>query len=396
MKIAIVHPIPLVPGTIDLHAYARRFEELGHESLMVTSQYLRGDSEIPVVERSLQEMADPATWRALGIDVAVTFVWFQYPEISETLAAAGCRVVARADSDGQQSIRVFPGSYFRCMVGAAQRGRKSIEFKSYLHRYLVRYRAEDRSLLRTVAASNSVAIETHEAAKNLRWVLGYYGQTELARKIVVIPHCINDAFLTSSVDVDRSETVISIGRWTAAQKNPELLLGVIRRQVAKCAKTRFIVIGPGASALCGNLAEQTGRIECHDQVPLTRIPHFLSRARVLLSSSRWEGSPISANEALASGCSVVGTPIPAFIDIARTGPFGTVSNNHRIHSLQQALQSELIAWETGRRRPMEIAAHWRPRVSQQRVIEQILAAACSSEQASPAAAEPEIRQTLAN
>src|ERR1700683_1160647 len=153
MKIAIVHPIPLVPGTIDLHAYARRFEELGHESLFVTSQYLRAQTEIPVIERSLQQMADPATWRALGIDVALTFVWFQQPQITEALAAAGCRIVARADGDGQQSIRVFPRNFFRCMVGAAPPGRKVLELKSFVHRYLVRHRTEDQWFLRTFEAS---------------------------------------------------------------------------------------------------------------------------------------------------------------------------------------------------------------------------------------------------
>jgi glycosyltransferase involved in cell wall biosynthesis len=284
------------------------------------------------------------------------------------------------------------------MVGAAAPNRKFIEFKSYLHRYAVRHRAEDEWVVRTVAASRSVAMETSEAAKNLRLVLNYYGRRDLVRKLVVIPHCVDDAFLRPAVAIDRPPTVISIGRWTAPQKNPQLLLGVIRKELKFSADTRFIVIGPGATALCGDLAKQTGRIDCHEQVPLTEIPRYLSGARVLLSSSRWEGSPISANEALASGCSVVGTPIPGFIDIVRTGPFfGTVSRSHGVRWLHEALQKELHAWETGRRKAVEIAEFWRPRFTQRRVMQQILAAANLSDEPSPILpSAPELCETQAN
>jgi len=384
MKIAVVHPIPLVPGTIDVAAYVRRFEEMGHESLLVTSKYLRGPSEISIVEQSMEQMADPSTWRKLRIDVAVTFLWFQHPQISEALSAAGVRVVSRADSDGMQSIRAFPRGFFRCMVEAAPAGRKFVEFKSFVHRYLIRHRAEDDSLVRTILASRAVAIETHEAAKNLRRVLKHLGCGYLAQKIVVAPHCVDDVFLNGDMPTERPKTVVAIGRWTAPQKNPQLLRSVIRRQLATSSDTRFTIIGPGANALCGNLARQTGRIDCHEQIPLSEIPRHLLAARVLLFASRWEGAPISANEALASGCSVVGTPIPAFVEIARAGPFGTASTSHRAASLHEALEEELEAWEDGRRSPKDIARYWRPRLSQRRVMQQILAAAQAGEQSAPA------------
>jgi glycosyltransferase involved in cell wall biosynthesis len=384
MKIAVVHPIPLVPGTIDLAAYVRQFEAMGYESLLVTSKYLRGPTDIRIVERSIEQMADPSMWRELGIDIAVTFLWFQYPEIPEALSVSGARVVSRADSDGMQNIRVFPRSFFRCMVEAAPTGRKFIEFRSFVHRYLIRHQAEDQSLLRTIAASQSVVIETHEAAKNLRRVLIHLGRGYLARKIAVAPHCVDDLFLSGDVPIERPRSVVAIGRWTAPQKNPQLLRAVIRLHLARAGDTRFTVIGPGADTLCGDLARQTGRIDCHEQVPPDEIRRHLLTARVLLFASRWEGAPISANEALACGCSVVGTPIPAFVEIARAGPFGAASSSHRASSLHEALQGELDAWETGRRSPTEIAQFWRPRLSQRRVMQQSLAAAQLGEE--PAAA----------
>jgi glycosyltransferase involved in cell wall biosynthesis len=379
MKIAIVHPIPLVPGTIDLLGYARRFEELGHESLIVTSKYLRAPTDIAIVERSIEQMANPFTWSELGIDIAITFLWFQRPEITEALKVAGCRVVSRADSDGQQSIRVFPGSFFRCMVGAAEPGRKFIEFKSYIHRYVIRYRPEDQAVIRTIAASHCLAIETHQAASNLRRVLRYYGREDLCDRVSIIPHCIDDCFLADPVATIRPKTVIAIGRWTAPQKNPQLLLGVIDRELSRDPEANFVIIGPGATDLCGKLATKTGRIDSRDHVPLCEIPALLNAARVLLSSSRWEGSPIAANEALASGCSVVGTPIPAFLDIAAAGPFGDISRTHTVRSLHNALQRELRAWESGQRSPIQIAQFWRPRLSQHRVMQQLLTAADSNE-----------------
>jgi glycosyltransferase involved in cell wall biosynthesis len=102
------------------------------------------------------------------------------------------------------------------------------------------------------------------------------------------------------------------------------------------------------------------------------VRRYLAGARMLLSASRWEGSPVVGNEALAMGASVVGTPIPAFIDICRRGNFGTFASRHSAQALADALAHEWNQWETGKRNPVAIAQYWRPQLSSEVVVSTLM------------------------
>ncbi len=130
MKIAVVHPIPLVPGTIDIAAYVRHFEEMGHESLLVTSKYLRGPTEISIVEQSMEQMADPSTWRQLGIDVAVTFLWFQHPQISEALSAAGAASSPAPIATACKASGPFPAAFSAAWLKRRRQGESLLNLRA--------------------------------------------------------------------------------------------------------------------------------------------------------------------------------------------------------------------------------------------------------------------------
>jgi glycosyltransferase involved in cell wall biosynthesis len=63
-----------------------------------------------------------------------------------------------------------------------------------------------------------------------------------------------------------------------------------------------VIAGGRGEALFSALG---GRVRYVGAIANEEVVSVYARARVLLSSSRWEGRPVAANEALAMGCTVV-------------------------------------------------------------------------------------------
>ena len=97
----------------------------------------------------------------------------------------------------------------------------------------------------------------------------------------------------------------------------------------------------------------------------------LACARAIAFTSRWEGSPHAATEALAP--TIVGTPIPSLVSWSDCGRFGTVSRSRRPGALAWALCQEMQAWDSGRRDPRQIAGHWRAILEPREVCRKMLA-----------------------
>ena len=120
----------------------------------------------------------------------------------------------------------------------------------------------------------------------------------------------------------------------------------------------------------------TGGVPFHESLGEShRIAAELAASRVILFSSRWEGSPHAAFEAFATGASVVGPPLPCFSSWCGDGAFGTVARDRRPASLASALALEMEAWRSGVRSGHSISGHWRPRLQPAQVCGDMLEAA---------------------
>jgi hypothetical protein len=102
------------------------------------------------------------------------------------------------------------------------------------------------------------------------------------------------------------------------------------------------------------------------------VAETLSRARSILFSSRWEGCPHSAMEALVLGATVIGTPIPSLVSWTEDERFGRVASRARPRALARAMLEEMAAWDVGARDARAIAAHWRPRLDPAEVCRRLL------------------------
>jgi glycosyltransferase involved in cell wall biosynthesis len=372
LRIAVLLAAPWIPGSVDMTEYIRVLRQQGHDALLICLDRAEGRGDFPVEAADRATLESAAFYRQLRLDAAIAFTWISSPRIVSAMKDAAVRVLLRGDSDGMISVRRFPRQALRVRMSAAKgildRARA---FKHWTRRYMIDWRAEDRDRLVCIEAADVTVLETAEAARNVAHFVRAGGRADLVSKLHVVPHFVADDFLTCDISQPRQQHVTCIGRWEDAQKNAPLLARAIDLHLSAEPGTSFAIIGPeqGRSEF-GRLMEKFSQVKYLGPQSPAGVRRWLTASRVLLSSSRWEGAPVVANEALACGATVVGTPIPAFIDICGQG-FGTVAHHHTARELADALDKELHAWTLGTRQPAEVAAFWRPRLSSRVVVGQL-------------------------
>ena len=130
--------------------------------------------------------------------------------------------------------------------------------------------------------------------------------------------------LRTELDVAPDVPLIGIVGRLFPIKNHALFLETAAHLMTKHPDARFIVVGDGT--LRAELEERAGRSDLAGHVFFTGwrfdLPAIYTDLDVLVVSSRNEGTPVSAIEAMAAGCPVVATRVgglPDLIDDGRTG-----------------------------------------------------------------------------
>lgn len=375
MKVAIVLTTRWWRASIDQDGYCSALKRRGHEPVLYCLGNDAGEADFPVIEISQKEMDDAAYWGRQGIDIAIVFNWLRGSRLLNALQAAGTRTITRADSDGIASVRVFPKETLgSCLSSAKDVWGQLREGVHWLRRYFRLSREEDEELLATVAASDAVVIESEEAAENLIKILGYYEREDLKGRIKVVPHSVKDEFLTARIgSAERAPLIFCGGRWDDMQKDAPLLLRTIQRLLVERNDLRFVLAGPGMeefASLKGN-----PRVRLAGMIEREELRSVLAEARCLMASSRWETQPIGSLEALCVGTTIVAPALPGFVALADHGASGTLAKRRDVAELAQAALAEMQLWEQKRRRPVEIVQKWRGQVSNEAVVEGLLASA---------------------
>jgi glycosyltransferase involved in cell wall biosynthesis len=374
MKVAVLLAAPWIPGSVDMTEYLRMLRRMGHESLMICLDRSEGPAGFEVHAENRATLEDPAFYSRLKLDAVIAFTWFNNPLIVLAIKKAGAKVLIRGDSDGLLSIRDFPLHHTRVRLSGAQGLIERLTgCKHLLQRYLFDHAREDQYRLNSIADADVSVVETAAAAKNVAAFLEKHNRPDLIERLKVVPHFVADGFLNQPVPVTRSNSVVAIGRWEDPQKNAALLCGTIQLHLTKYTDTQFRIIGPEKGRTeFEPLTSRFRQVTFVGPQNATGVREHLANARILLSSSRWEGSPVVGNEALAMGVTVVGTPIPAFVDIANHGGYATVATSHSPTALATALEKEMAAWQTGQRDPLKISEYWRPKLSSELVIGELV------------------------
>lgn len=378
MRIGIVLSARWWRFSLNLEELGLAIAALGHEVVLVCQGDDAGDCRIPLVVATPDEQSDEAFWKRCALDVAVCFINLREPEIASALRRAGVFVILRADSDGQLSPRVFPYAAFLRLVTPAVGPWDAIKrFRHWVNCFYRHYREADNRILETFQHSDAVAIESVSAFQNLLKFLAYYGHSYPRERMGVIPHPVSDLFLKSAPVENPPPCILCLGRWEDDQKDARLLRAVIPQVLSSLPASRIRIAGSGVANVFADLAGRYTQLELLGKVPLDTIPELMDVSRFILSSSRWEGQPISGLEALCRGRTVVAPPLPGFVDMAEGGKSGSIASSHTPGALAHAALMEHNLWETKQRSPSTIAGTWRSRVSHDQVARDLINLHCA-------------------
>ena len=379
MEVAVVwnHASRLLDCSFRFEQYVEGLRALGHEPVVVATRWSAEGFDAPFhLADDATAFDDPDFWRGVGAEVAVIVTWHRMARVLEAIRAAGTRVAAISDSDGRVGVRAHPGfALERLLVygdGAVARLRI---FKYWLTRYLRERRRlgdEDAEAVASTRASDAVAIGHGEGVRLFRGCLEQWGAGELAERVVEVPFTIGASFFSCEVPEVKDDRVAAVGRWDDPQKNAPLLAAALRHFQAARPGTGVEIFGAGGEDIFRSLGP---RVAVRGVAPQEVVAETLSRCRSVIFSSRWEGCPHAACEALALGATVVGTPIPSLVSWTEQGRFGRVAERSRAGALAAALEREMVAWDTGERDARTVARHWRPRLEPAEVCRRLLAAA---------------------
>jgi len=349
--------------TVRFERYLRGLRALGHDAFAVcTREAAQGFEEPTLAASSLADFVSPAYWRSLDLDAAFVITWLGMPDVLRALKGACPWVVSLADSDGQVGTRAHPGSTFRRMVRGQLHWRAKLgAAKFWAELYYEGPRAVQH-VIESASLADLVVFGADLPKMHFEHFLAKSGRLDLKRKLSVVLYPVDDCFLDADVRTDREDAVVAIGRWDDPQKDAGLLSSGIARYLARGARTSFYVFGRGGERWFVPLSRQYPQVRYLGVQPPLVIAERLGRSRILLFSSMWEGSPVSANEALASGCTLVAPSyVPSLRSFCEAGA-GTCFRGRRAERLASAIETETRAWARGERVPSAIASVWRPQV----------------------------------
>lgn len=168
-------------------------------------------------------------------------------------------------------------------------------------------------------------------AKHIFWVsnssfTGYIFHKFFSSKSSVLYNVIDEDLLRARMSSDKSHydyDVIYIGRLTY-QKDPIRLMNIMSSLVAKKPDIKIAVIGTGD--MQEEVRELRDNLRLQDNVNMlgyiANPLKILHDSKVMVMSSRWEGTPMCALESLSLGVPIVSTPTDGMADIIENGKNG--------------------------------------------------------------------------
>lgn len=162
----------------------------------------------------------------------------------------------------------------------------------------------------------------------------YYFRRFVEKKSSVLPNILNMQSLRRRADIFVPHEVydlVFLGR-LQYPKNPQRFVEIVRLLKEKYAEVRCAMIGDG---------DLRGAVRCliidkglEDNITMlgyqsNPLP-VLRASKALVMTSDWEGTPMSALEALGLGVPVVSTPVDGLLDIVRNDYNGFLSDSDHV------------------------------------------------------------------
>lgn len=173
-------------------------------------------------------------------------------------------------------------------------------------------------------------------AKHIFWVSrssfeGYLFHNSLRKKSEILQNIIDISALQKKAGEDKKVyhyDIAYLGR-LSVQKNPQRLINIIRGVVRLYPEVKVAIIGTGVLLdEITALVNEFGIVGNIDFLGFLSNPFkILQDAKLMIMTSRWEGTPMSALEAMALGVPIVSTPVDGMCDLVDNSVTGFLSDN---------------------------------------------------------------------
>ena len=173
-------------------------------------------------------------------------------------------------------------------------------------------------------------------AKHIFWVSessfkGYKFHNIFKKKSSVLYNVIDVDTLYKKMEQDKNEynyDVVYVGRLTYP-KNPERLIKVLAKVIQEKPDCKVAIVGTGElEEEVKNLAKELQIDKNIDFLGFLSNPlKIMKDSKVMLMTSRWEGTPMCALEAMALGLPIVSTPTDGLCELIVEGETGYLSDN---------------------------------------------------------------------
>jgi len=334
----------------------------------------------PLVLCRPEQMQNAAWWQQWRLNAVILTSWGapRLEPIARAIKQSGTRLIVRMDSDGMKSPRID----FRRFLAAAYFEAKALQtplaaahalVKTLAYRFVGR--AYDVKLCTHLSHADVIAIESSLARERLARYLRLMRRDDIVSRLRVLPPAVKVG-IVSQRPIQKARRIIAVGRWKSYQKDAPSLVKVLARTLESEPNYSAVLAGDGADFLRRLMAKVppkiASRIAILGHVPQEQLLREYQQAQIILFTSRYEGFPYAAGEALCCGCTVVGAgELPSMNYIcSRAG--GTASISRSVQDLSDALGAEIDAWRRDERDPEHISRWWQNRVAPERVASSML------------------------
>ncbi len=189
---------------------------------------------------------------------------------------------------------------------------------------------------RGVSAKSIAYLLAARKAKHIFWVSrssfeGYAFHKLFKKKSSVLYNVIDVEALYTRMQEDTNTydyDIAFVGR-LSYPKNPERLINILEMVVAKRPQTKVAVVGTGElDDVVRERIREKGLDKNVSMLGFNPNPlKLLHDAKLMIMTSRWEGTPMCALEAMALGVPIVSTPTDGLCELVEDGVNGYLSAN---------------------------------------------------------------------
>ena len=344
----------------DVGQLGEGFRDLGHDVYYITLLSNVDIADDNLIKINPNELKTESFWLKHKFDLVIFYSWLSYKfyDVLKNINKSGTKLIIKADTSGHivPPLRPlylrFPG-YFENTKDFLYYILRTIQW-SFFYKFFVKKKLEQ------IKFSEFTIIESPKALNNIAYLLYYWGLEDLISKIEFIPNPVCSEINNKNLlTINKENVVISVANFNQRAKNI-IILGKALSVFLKIRKDfRAYLIGRGSEKIKKYIQKDVqNRVDFMISQEHKDLIKFYDKAKIFFLPSIWEGSPLTAAEALTRGCSIVGTPLEALDYFCNNGKSGTISSNFSLEAITAALILDAQKWDRNEYNPQNIASFW--------------------------------------